>query len=131
MSSVLETLKDLWGQTPELVTLIPPERIHLGPPNPGSALPCLGFTGERITLTGRSSESRFVRVSADAVTQAETPQELETLYTAMRQHLEAWSSGPYQALVLREASLTINRSEDSPSRLWTAEITLEWDSVSI
>lgn len=127
--SILETLRQLWQSNDELKSLIPPERVHLGPPNPGSMLLCIGFTGERIEHTTRTSHNQLKRITVQAVSQAADIEQLEQLHAAIQAHLAVWESDRYKSLVLKECTLEVSRAADSPSQLWTGEITLQWESI--
>lgn len=131
MASVLEAIRNQWATSQALLDLVPIERVFLGPPNPGSGLLCLGLLEERIVNAGRTNMSRFQEISVEAAAQAQTAEELEKLRDAIETELETWQSDRYGAMSLQRCEIAIRRPQQSPSRLWTGELTLTWETVRL
>jgi len=131
MSSVLGAVKTAWAADSELVALVPGSRVFLGPPNPGSALTCVGLASETQRGLIHTSTNQYVRIEVEALAQAETEETLETLADKIRQRLHTWESTRFRAIRLASITARIERSEDSPIRHWVGRFNLEYDAVRL
>jgi len=129
--SVLEAIQTHWRTKTALTAIVPAERVFLGPPNPGAALPCLGLVSEQIADGLQTSSRRYPQITVQAVAQANELATLEALREAMRDHLDGWSSVRYGPMQLASLQMTILRPETSPSRCWIAEATIVFDVMTL
>lgn len=126
--TITEALKESWALSPELTELVPADRVFVGPVNPGTAAPALGFVRQQQANGLRTSGSRFVVVTVTAEAEADDPETLEELADRIREHLRSWQSSRFTSFEQKDVSVTIERSETSPSQLWQAEITITYDA---
>jgi len=129
--SILDAIQKKWRETLELRQLIPEVRVFLGPPNPGTPLPTLGFVSVQIADKTRTSDGRYPHVTLRAVAESAQPDFLESLREAICAHLGEWTTERYGTMQLSRCELSMARSEDSPSTLWRGEFTLEYDLVAV
>jgi len=129
--SVLEAIQAHWSTKTELTGIVPAERVFLGPPNPGAALPCLGLVAEQIADGLQTSSRRYPQITIQAVAQAQDLATLEALRESMRDHLDGWTSQRYGPMQLASLQMTIQRPETSPSRCWIAEAAIQFDAMTL
>jgi len=130
-ASVLEAIQTHWRTKSELTAIVPAERVVLGPPNPGTALPCLGLVSEQIADGLQTSSRRYPQITVQAVAQANDLATLEALRETMRDHLDGWTSQRYGPMQLASLQIVIQRPDSSPSRCWIAEATIVFDAMTL
>lgn len=128
MSSVMDAVKTAWGEASELAALIPPARVFLGPPNPGSGNPCLGFTTVQTSGASHSSSTQYVTVTVTAVAEAADAETIETIAEEARQSLGGWQSTLYKSIRLIDVATTISRGDDTPKQLWVGELIFTFEA---
>lgn len=129
--SILSAIRDRWAASPTLTALVPAARVVLGPLNPGTAAPAVGWTSIALDRGLRTTSGRYPTVTVEWQAQADDPALCERIAAAIEDELGLWTSDRYGALDLRTWSLRVERAADSPSRLWRAEGTLTYQTTII
>lgn len=128
MASVLDAIRDAWIAESDLTDWIPEDRVFVGPPNPGTPMPCLGFVSESNAGLTRSSSTQYLTISVQAVAEADDPETLESVCDAIREHLHTWTCTRFAAMQVKEVVGTIARDDESPRRSWIADIQILCDA---
>lgn len=129
--SILSAIRNLWAASPTLCALVPAARVFVGPLNPGTAAPAVGWVSVSVERGMRTSSGRYPTVAVEWQAQADNPSLCERIAAAIEDELGLWTSDRYGALDLRTWSLRVERAPDSPSRLWRAEGTLTYQTTTI
>jgi len=126
---ILAAIRDRWAASPTLTALVPAARVVLGPLNPGTAAPAVGWTSIALDRGLRTTSGRYPTVSVEWQAQTDDPDLLERIAAALEAELGLWTSDTYGTLDLRHWSLRIERPTDSPSRLWRGDGTLTYHTA--
>lgn len=130
MSAILSAVAQWHRDNAELSAIIPAANVVAGEPEPGMALPAIGYREVTLGTRGGTSKARFRQIVCTAIAEATDAETLEELAEQLERSMYGWQSDRYRTIGPPTVEATISRQQEHPSENYQATYRLAWTAVA-